>query len=86
MHIEVISLSLVTCSDVFVLQDYIGEDGTLHIIADAASMPTALAEMDFYQAHLLTQVAGFWQRRSRYRFILPPALRRDELVLVSGTN
>ena len=50
------------------VQDYIGEDGTLHIVADARTMPEAVFELDLYQARLLTQVAGFWQRRSRYQW------------------
>ena len=62
------------------MQDWIGDDGTLHVLADPISLPSALKEIDVHQARLLQQVAGFWQRRSRCCIpseLLRPTLEND---------
>ena len=47
------------------LQSYVGEDGTLHVVADRATIRAAMVDLDLERARLLTRVACFWVRRSR---------------------
>lgn len=47
------------------MSSHVGEDGTLHLVADVNQFVDDFPTLDLDRARLLTLVDGFWQKRSR---------------------
>ena len=48
------------------LQGFIGEDGTVHMVAEDGQVEGVLGGLDLERARLLAQVTSFWEGRARW--------------------
>lgn len=53
------ALNLRSC----LMKSHGGDDGTLHIVANADTLAEEVANLDLHRARLLTRLSGFWLRR-----------------------
>lgn len=47
------------------MQSFVGQDGRLHVVADAAALPHALQQLNLEQAHALSRLDSFWSQQCR---------------------
>ena len=48
------------------MQSFIGDDGCLHLVADAEKLPATMQQLDLNQARVLSRLDSFWSERCRY--------------------
>ena len=70
------ALNLRSC----LMKSRVGDDGTLHIVANAGTVAEEVATLDLHRARLLTRLSGFWLRRQADLAVcLKQALRVDNV-------
>ena len=47
------------------MQSFVGEDGCLHLVAGAETLPASIQQLDLHQARVLSRLDSFWSQRCR---------------------